>query len=1207
VKNRRTMARFAHLRRSVCAAALLGAILILPTAGWAGPADEVAARTHEIQAMLDAGKPVEGEAAARAALDQAQTALGPDSPVTADLNRLLGDALYSQGKYDQAEPCFRTALSLRTKIFGRDHLDTAQSTSDLALTLRNLKRYDEAEPLFRQAIATREKLLGPEHGDVARSWFRLSRMLDAKGEYAKAAEALGKAVEIGTKAFGPDDRTVVLWTGERAAELHDAGDHAAAEPVYRQAIERADKTFPADDLELATFRSGLATLLRQAGNLAEAELLYRLALAAREKGLGGGDPRIATTAEGLGRTLDSLGRAGEAVPLYERALHIREQADGPESTAIANILSRLGDALLSLDRAEDAEPVFRRLLAYRERTEQPEDRGVHDAVRSTAMALDRQSRSAEAETFRKRALAIAERIYGPDDFFTAYDLLSLGLLYAGQQRFKEGEPLLTRAIAVMEGIRDAHDSLPAARSALAFLKFSLGEREEAAALLEDALASIAAEPAADERAVADLMLALAQMRSALGETDKAERLIAQARSIYARHAPQSRAMLRTVSLLGDIRLAQGRAEEAFVLYNSVLAELEQRYGAESPETQSALAGLGRAAFAADKFDLAAGFMERSVALIDRIAAIDATAAFANRTGAVEDEAIARAASYDHLIKTYDRLAETAPASRAAFSERAFRVAQRVIESEAAQALAQLAARQAAGSGRLAALVRERQDLVDAWRASDLRLTELRAAADRNRAGEQAVAGELAALDQRITAIDATLAREFPSFADLQKPATVDFADVQARLGDNEVLLFYADTTKLGETGFETYLWAVPKIGERRWVRLSRSTGELGGAVQALRNLMGVGPQSRGAQSLSAQHSDDRTGKVLDAAKALHDALLAPVADMIGGKDLVIVPSKRLAGLPFQLLVSEAADASAADRYRQAAWLAHDHAITVLPSVGALDALAARTSADERQPYLGFANPLLTGRSGEDQRAFDKGGCAGPAADVRSIAAADGVLVADLFRGGSADVAAVRHLEPLPETVDEACAVAAALGADATSLRLGAAATEAEVKNLSEAGELAKARILHFATHGLVSGELDGFAEPAIVLTPPDAASERDDGLLTASEVTTLRLDADWVILSACNTAAGDGGGEALSGLARAFFYAGAQTLMVSHWPVNSAAAVELATGAVEAVAADPTISRAEALRRAMLAEIDKGGTHADPANWAPFVVVGVGR
>src|SRR5690606_35347987 len=137
------------------------------------------------------------------------------------------------------------------------------------------------------------------------------------------------------------------------------------------------------------------------------------------------------------------------------------------------------------------------------------------------------------------------------------------------------------------------------------------------------------------------------------------------------------------------------------------------------------------------------------------------------------------------------------------------------------------------------------------------------------------------------------------------------------------------------------------------------------------------------------------------------------------------------------------------------------------------------------------------------------------------------------------------------------------GAGPQAVLLGDRATEREVKSLSDAGKLSQARIVHFATHGMISGELKGLAEPAIVLTPPIQASAEDDGLLTASEVAMLQLDADWVILSACNTAASDGEGEALSGLARAFFYAGAHSLMVSHWPVASDAAVRLATGAIK--------------------------------------------
>ena len=92
-----------------------------------------------------------------------------------------------------------------------------------------------------------------------------------------------------------------------------------------------------------------------------------------------------------------------------------------------------------------------------------------------------------------------------------------------------------------------------------------------------------------------------------------------------------------------------------------------------------------------------------------------------------------------------------------------------------------------------------------------------------------------------------------------------------------------------------------------------------------------------------------------------------------------------------------------------------------------------------------------------------------------------------------------------------------------------------------------------ATHGLVAGELAGVSEPALVLTPPAEGTEADDGLLTASEVAQLKFDADWVILSACNTAATDGtpGARGLSGQAKVFFYAGSRALLVSHWPVVS--------------------------------------------------------
>ncbi len=145
-------------------------------------------------------------------------------------------------------------------------------------------------------------------------------------------------------------------------------------------------------------------------------------------------------------------------------------------------------------------------------------------------------------------------------------------------------------------------------------------------------------------------------------------------------------------------------------------------------------------------------------------------------------------------------------------------------------------------------------------------------------------------------------------------------------------------------------------------------------------------------------------------------------------------------------------------------------------------------------------------------------------------------------------------------------------------------------------------------HGALAGQVQGNAEPGLLLTPPAVPSEEDDGYLTASEIAGLKLDADWVILSACNTAAGGAeGAEALSGLARAFIYAQARALLVSRWEVDSNATVKLITGAMSRLAANKSMGRAEAMRQSMFALIDTGEPQeAHPAFWAPFVVVGEG-
>ena len=600
----------------------------------------------------------------------------------------------------------------------------------------------------------------------------------------------------------------------------------------------------------------------------------------------------------------------------------------------------------------------------------------------------------------------------------------------------------------------------------------------------------------------------------------------------------------------------------------------------------------------------------------------------SRRGTASDAAkgeTERAASrFRGLIRVSYTLAQADRAAEPVVARRMFKTAQWAQSSEAARSLAQMAARQAKGGGELAHLVRERQDLVAEWRSKDRILVAARAEqpARRSAAAEAGLSARLATIDTRLAEIDATLRQAFPDYAALAKPEPLSVEEVQSELHADEALMLFLDTPETKTRPEETFIWVVTKT-DIAWVRSGWGTPSLAREVAALRcGLDSAAWDGEGANRCAELLQ--KPGHVVapasaplpfDTARAheLYLALFRQVADLIKDKHLLLVSSGPLTQLPFHVLVTEKADdaAAGAQPYQRTAWLAKRHATTVLPAVSSLAALrrdAKRSGAAKL--YLGVGNPLL---DGPDSRSADLArqarhnqACTKTSRQqVASLSSMPRGLRQITARGGLVDVAHLRAQTPLPETADELCAVARDLKAGMEDVRLGARANEADLKTLSEQGALANYRVLHFATHGALSGEISGAVEPGLILSPPKAPTERDDGYLSAVEIAGLKLDADWVILSACNTAAGNAhNAEALSGLARALFYAGGRTLLVSHWAVDSHATVQLISRAVSTIAADPSIGRAEALRRSMLALVEGGQAH--PAHWAPFVVVGEG-
>ena len=693
----------------------------------------------------------------------------------------------------------------------------------------------------------------------------------------------------------------------------------------------------------------------------------------------------------------------------------------------------------------------------------------------------------------------------------------------------------------------------------------------------------------------------------------AGRYVAVARQLHGEEHPE---FATAIAWMGYVLVAQGRYAEAEPLYQRSLALREKALGPDHPDFGQSLNNLAVLYFVQREWARAADPWRRSAALTVRRTQRGTTVAGA-LLGKGKSEADQLGYRFYGLVKVVHRLASEGRGTDAG-SREMFATAQWAQGSEAAASLAQMAARGAKGDPGLATIVRERQDLVAEWQKLDrVRTAAVSEAPDkRDRAAEAANIARLAAIDARIADIDKRLAADFPDYAALARPTPLSVEEVQSQLRPDEALVLFLDTPEWNPTPEETFIWVVTKT-DMRWVK-----SELG--TPALRREVAV---LRCGLDYTAWYGEgtERCGKLLNLTSApfrplpfdharahkLYQALFGQVEDLIKDKHLLIVPSGPLTQLPFQVLVTAP---PAGTDHRAIAWLARQHATTVLPAVSSLKALrrVARPSAATK-PIIGFGNPLLDGRGTRYAQlaklARDNQRC--PDSRPQQVASHDGLrtgVTPVATRNVLADLAHLRIQTPLPETADELCAVARDLRADTSEMRLGARATEREIKALSERGTLAQYRIVHFATHGTLAGQLSGTTEPGLILTPPATATPEDDGYLSASEIAALKLDADWVILSACNTAAGGAtGAEALSGLAQAFFYAQARALLVSHWEVYSDATVKLITSAVGAIARDKSLGRAEALRRAMLAMIDKGEPNeAHPSYWAPFVVVGEG-
>lgn len=1064
------------------------------------------------------------------------------------------DKAYDSGNHETSLKVAKRMVAFARKRHGKRHHNYGLSLNYLAVASANVGQFADAVRHYQASLRVMEKTLGRNHLGIADLLNNLGIAHDNLGQSAQSVLRYKRALKIYDNKLKSGHASIANTVANLSNAYFRLGRVRDALPVAERHLEITEKANGSQNRLTGLARERVAEILHRLGRFDEAISLFEAALATYEATEGAKSQYVANTYGNLANVNKDMGRYNEAIALMEQSRDIFVEAAGPNHQNVGNTLNNLANIHKSLNQYGKAIALYKQALEIYDVSIGKEHVAVGNTLDNLAISYSDQGRLNEAMPLFERALAIKEKALGPQHPSVANTRNNFADALRKQGEHKRALQLFAKVQKVYEQTYGRNHALVAvALDNIGYTHFGLGQYGKAIPFHQRALKIREKALGKNHPNVATSALNLANAHFKQGDYKKAAPMYERARKIFertnGRFDPQ---VAKTLGNLAAAHAAQGRMNEALTFSRKATGALTEA---------------------------------RKRAVVSR--------------GDTDDNLTLPLSNlYTQLVAIALDHSRKQKSKRAALADEALQAAQRHSATNVSAALSQMAARFGANDKALGKVVREQQDLTAKLQAVEKSLiAELaKAKSGRNPKTSAALRRDRKDTEKKLKALTARLDREFPNYSELIDPNPLSIKEIQKLLSEDEALVVYLfpkldkATESKRPSERESYVWAITREA-LRWRELPKGLTEVSVAdrVAGLRKRLQF-------ESLQNNELFD-----LEKSHALYRDLLGPVEDLVATKKkLLIVPSAALTSLPFNTLVT-AKPAEAIPQnvsgYRDAAWLIKRHAIAILPSVSSLRALrvfASKTRA--KDAFIGYGNPDFgSGETGEVRGAR--------VADIKTRS------FASFYKaGGQVDLRLLSEsLPPLPDTADELRHVAGKLGADAAQVRLGQSATEQDVK----AADLENYRVVYFATHGLVAGDLEKLgstaAEPALALTVPAKATEIDNGLLTASEVAQLKLNADWVVLSACNTAAGDKpGAEALSGLAKSFIYAGARALLVSHWPVASSAAVTLTSQIFDARAQDPDLGKAEALQRSMLALLqdDKDPLNAYPAVWAPFIVVG---
>ncbi|MDO9370564.1 MAG: CHAT domain-containing protein [Sphingopyxis sp.] len=1137
----------------------------------------------------------------------------PASALDADQQKMLdlinsGMELDSAGKKREAGEIYRRWIGESTKRYGADGLITSLGYRLLAGNLEDQNQLREAEGYWKRLLDINRTVMGENDDETIAAYGFLSSNYIKQGRPADALPLRRAILAARTANKGERDPKTIVATSNLASVLSELGDARGAEALYRKALAGNLAVHGETHRETASDYGNLAVVLRSLGRYEEADQMLGKALAIDERLPATTKADIALRHYNRAANFGDMGRYADAEAAANTALEMWRAAKGDDSSEAALGYIAVGNSQMLAGRFGEADTAFRKALAIRSKLLGENHPLTGEAYNNLGLNMEKQGLPPTAiEPLVRKALDITRQSLGESSERTGTMYANVAHNLNRQGRYAEAEPMYRRALEIQEHVGGIdHPSYATTLVNLAYNLDDDGRPDRAEPLMRQALGIFQAKFGDENPETAWAYTGLGTMLGELGRhaegADMAIKALDIRRRLLGENHPLTAVAYNSVGgalvRRGGLGGAGDKAAEPY--YRQSLAILQHSVGEAHIDTAQAYDSLAssllRQGKAAEAEQVSAKAVEILRRLDDQSAASSGAVAL---SGLDRQQVNPNRGIFTTYMNAAFGLMDATPeaAEQSQLQDRAFRAAQDAISSASGRAVLQTAARGAAKTPQMAEAVRQEQDL--AARANIVDKNLLRALADQKPVEAVRLRSELDGIQAELGDVGALIDKKYPAYRQLVSPRPISLADARAALKPDEALLLMTEAANT----FHLFVVTPDAVG---WSRPGKDIGIILKQISDLRCDVDFATCSAArkaeldAMPLSKKEMEGHRRFDLDTANALYKELMEPIEPLLKNtKRLYVTSSGKLGDLPLAMLSATAlpggADLADPDTLARAGWLADRYAFTSLPSVAALTLPREVRARARDKSFRGYGAPVLLGG--------DTGSRA-----AAGIGVFDGVSAA-----GSplADPDTLRRLAPLPGTKVELAAMANLFGGASTSLTLDGKATEAALRGDPK---LSTSNIVAIATHGLLPDPGLGFGEPGLVLTPPTTASDSDDGLLTATEAARLTLSADWVILSACNTASAEnsGGGDSLSALARGFLYAGADALLASHWRVSDEATAVLTVETLMArQSAGPDTSRAQALQSGMKAV--RSGKRADgtaiagwkagwahPSAWAAF-------